>query len=494
MTRSSTGPAAGRSTDAAVIILAAGAGTRMRSKTPKVLHRIGGRTLLGHVLHAGAGIAPAHLVVVVGHERERVAAAALAAGDSAGLEVLIAVQESPNGTGDAVRAGLSALPGDFTGTVVVTAADVPLLDAATLGDLLDAHRAPAGAAVTVLSFTAADPTGYGRVLRTQDGHVTEIVEEADATPEQRAVTEVNSGVYAFARPDLESALAGLRADNSQAELYLTDVVKLANAAGRTVRGTHCPDPLIVAGCNDRAQLSALGKELNRRIVRAHQLAGVTIVDPDNTWIDVDVEIAADVTLAPGTHLEGATAIAEDAVVGPDTTLIDTEVGAGAQVVRSQVQLAVIGAGATVGPFSYIRPGTELGERGKIGAFAETKNAQIGADSKVPHLSYVGDATIGTGTNIGCATVFVNYDGVNKHRTVVGDHVRIGSDTMLVAPLTVGDGAYTAAGTVLKEDVPPGALAVSGGAQRNIEGWVQRRRPDTASAEAAAAAIARTDKQ
>ncbi len=494
MDTANPGNAMTRSIDTAVIILAAGAGTRMKSKTPKVLHAIGGRTLLGHAVHAAAGVEPAHLVVVVGHERERVAAAARAAGSATGRDVLIAVQESQNGTGDAVRAGLAALPADFAGTVVVTAADVPLLDSATISDLLAEHAAAPAAAVTVLSFTAADPTGYGRVLRTQDGHVTEIVEEADATPEQRAVTEVNSGVYAFARADLESALAGLRADNSQAELYLTDVVKIANAAGRTVRGTHCPDPLIVAGCNDRAQLSALGKELNRRIVRSHQLAGVTVVDPDSTWIGVEVRIAADVTIAPGTHLEGSTTIAEDAVVGPDSTLVDADVRAGARVARSSVHESIVGPGATVGPYSYLRAGTVLGGGGKIGAFAETKNAEIGEDSKVPHLSYVGDAIIGRGTNIGCSTVFVNYDGVNKHRTVVGDHVRIGSDTMLIAPLTVGDGAYTAAGTVLKEDVPPGALAVSGGAQRNIEGWVQRRRPNTASADAAAAAIARTDEQ
>ncbi|MDF0530240.1 bifunctional UDP-N-acetylglucosamine diphosphorylase/glucosamine-1-phosphate N-acetyltransferase GlmU [Tsukamurella sp. 8F] len=481
-------------TGTAVIILAAGAGTRMKSKTPKVLHSIGGRTLLGHVVHAAADVSPDHLVVVVGHERERVSEAALASGTDAGRDVLIAVQEQPNGTGDAVRAGLDALPDGFDGTVVVTAADVPLLDSDTVGGLLAAHTREPAAAVTVLSFTAQDPSGYGRVLRTQDGHVTEIVEEADATPEQKAVTEVNSGVYAFAAPELRSALAQLTSRNSQAELYLTDVVEIANRDGHTVRSLHCDDPLLVAGCNDRAQLSELGVELNRRIVHAHQIAGVTVVDPASTWIEVGVRIAQDVTVEPGTHLKGATVLDEDAVVGPDTTLVDTHVLPGAHVVRSQVHESVIGAGAIVGPFSYLRPGTDLGAKGKIGAFAETKNASVGEGSKIPHLSYVGDATIGQGTNIGCATVFVNYDGVNKHRTVVGDHVRIGSDTMLVAPLTVGDGAYTAAGTVLKEDVPPGALAVSSGKQRNIEDWVVRRRPGTASADAATDAIARMNEQ
>ncbi len=478
----------------AVVILAAGAGTRMRSKTPKVLHSIAGRTLLGHALHAAAGTDPEHLVVVVGHDRERVTEAALATAGGVEREILIAVQQEQRGTGDAVQAGLSALPDGFAGTVVVTAADVPLLDTPTLTELLSAHTAGEGAAVTVLTTAVEDPTGYGRVLRTQDGQVTQIIEQKDATPEQLAITEINSGVYAFDHARLVAALAQLRPDNSQGELYLTDVIGIARTAGHLVRGDHVDDEMLVAGCNDRVQLSALGRELNRRIIERHQRAGVTVVDPASTYIDVDVEIAPDVVIEPGTHLRGATVIAEDAVIGPDTTLVDTEVGAGATVLRSEVHLSVIRESAVVGPFSYLRPNTDLGPKGKIGAFAETKNAQIGAGSKVPHLSYIGDATIGEGSNIGCATVTVNYDGVNKHRTVIGDHVRIGSDSMLIAPVEVGDGAYTGAGTVIKRDVPPGALAVSAADQRNIDEWVLRKRPGTSSATAAQKAIARIDEQ
>ena len=478
----------------AVVILAAGAGTRMRSKTPKVLHRIAGRTLLGHALHAAAGTSPDHLVVVVGHDRERVSEAALGTASELDHEILVAVQEQQRGTGDAVQAGLSVLPADFAGTVVVTAADVPLLDTATLTDLLATHTSGDGAAVTVLTTAVDDPTGYGRVLRTQDGQVTQIVEQKDATPEQLAITEINSGVYAFDHAQLVSALAQLRPDNVQGELYLTDVIGIARAAGLLVRGDHVDDDMLVAGCNDRIQLSQLAREMNGRIIAGHQLNGVTVVDPANTYIDVDVTIASDVTLEPGTHLRGRTVIAEDVVIGPDTTLVDASVATGATVLRSEVHASSIGPNATVGPFSYLRPNTELGAKGKIGAFAETKNAQIGAGSKVPHLSYIGDATIGEGSNIGCAVVTVNYDGVNKHRTVIGDHVRIGSDTMLIAPVEVGDGAYSGAGTVIKRDVPPGALAVSGADQRNIEEWVLRKRPGTSSAEAAQKAIARIDEQ
>ncbi|GAB3132707.1 bifunctional UDP-N-acetylglucosamine diphosphorylase/glucosamine-1-phosphate N-acetyltransferase GlmU [Tsukamurella serpentis] len=478
----------------AVVILAAGAGTRMRSKTPKVLHSLAGRTLLGHALHAAAGTDPAHLVVVVGHDRERVSEAALATAAELDHEILVAVQEQQRGTGDAVQAGLAALPAGFTGTVVVTAADVPLLDSATLTELVSEHTAGEGAAVTVLTSTVDDPTGYGRVLRTQDGQVTEIVEQKDASPEQLAITEINSGVYAFDHAHLSAALEQLRPDNAQGELYLTDVIGIARAAGLQVRGGHVEDEMLIAGCNDRIQLSRLARELNRRIVEQHQLGGVTVIDPESTYIDVGVRIAADVTVEPGTHLRGATSIGEDAVIGPDTTLIDTRVGDGAVVTRSEVHSSVIAEHAKVGPFSYLRPNTELGAKGKIGAFAETKNSQIGAGSKIPHLSYVGDAVIGTGSNIGCGSVTVNYDGVNKHRTVIGDHVRIGSDTMLIAPVEVGDGAYSGAGTVIKRDVPPGALAVSAADQRNIEEWVQRKRPGTSSAEAARKAIARIDEQ
>ncbi|MCP2160503.1 bifunctional UDP-N-acetylglucosamine diphosphorylase/glucosamine-1-phosphate N-acetyltransferase GlmU [Williamsia serinedens] len=467
----------------AVLVLAAGAGTRMRSSIPKVLHRIGGRTLLSHALHAAAGVSPDHLVAVVGHDRERVAAACAELTDDLGRTVTTAVQEVPNGTGGAVAAGMTALPDDFDGTVLVTAGDVPLLTAQALADLRAEHRT-AGAHVTLMTSTAVDPTGYGRVLRTQDGEVTQIVEESDATPQQKRITEVNSGVYAFDARTLAQALTELGTHNAQGELYLTDVVALARSKGRVVRAAHIDDAALVAGCNDRLQLSELGAELNRRILHDLMRSGVTVVDPATTWVDIDVRVDVDATLLPGTQLHGRTVVGEHAVVGPDTTLTDVTVGEGAQVIRTHGSEAVIGDDASVGPFAYLRPGSVLGAGGKIGTFVETKNSTIGAGTKVPHLTYVGDATIGEQSNIGASSVFVNYDGVEKNRTVIGSHCRTGSDTMFIAPLTVGDGAYTGAGTVLRRDVPPGALAVSSGDQRIIEGWVEQRRPGTAAADAA----------
>ena len=472
--------------EAAVLVLAAGAGTRMKSDTPKVLHTLGGRSMLAHCLHAVAKVAPRHLVVVVGRDRERVAPAALEIGQELGQPVEIAVQEQQQGTGHAAECGLSALPPDFDGIVVVTSGDVPLLDADTLADLIAAHSAESAVA-TVLTTTLADPTGYGRILRTQDGAVMGIVEQTDASPSQRAITEVNAGVYAFDIEALRSALSRLRSDNAQHELYLTDVISIVRSDGRIVRAQHVDDTALVTGVNDRVQLAELGAELNRRIVAGHQRAGATIIDPASTWIDVGVSIGRDTVVHPGTQLLGAARIGGRCQIGPDTTLTDVTVGDGAEVVRTHGSSSVIGDDAVVGPFTYLRPGTVLGVAGKLGAFVETKNASIGDGTKVPHLTYVGDADIGEHSNIGASSVFVNYDGETKRRTTIGSHVRTGSDTMFVAPVTIGDGAYTGAGTVVREDVPPGALAVSAGPQRNIEGWVERKRPGSAAAAAAAAA-------
>ena len=471
----------------AVIVLAAGEGSRMRSTTPKVLHAVAGRSLVGHAVTAAAGLRPEHLVVVLGHGRERVAEHLA----DLGVPHTVAVQEEQRGTGDAVRCGLDELPADFAGTVLVTYGDVPMLDTATLHELLDAHAGSVAAAVTMLTADLDDPTGYGRVLRSdgKDGAVVGVVEQRDADAEQRAITEVNSGVYAFDGKLLADALTRLTPHNAQGELYLTDVLSLASADGHLVGSVRTTDQWLVTGVNDRAQLAAVGAELNRRLVHAAMLAGVTVVDPATTWLDVDVELGTDVLIEPGVQLRGRCVVGTGAVIGPDTTLADVSVGAGARVVRTHGTGAQIGENATVGPFAYLRPGTRLGSDGKIGTFVETKNADIGAGSKVPHLSYVGDATIGEHSNIGAASVFVNYDGVAKHRSVVGSHVRTGSDNMFVAPVTVGDGAYTGAGTVLRRDVPPGALAVSGGHQRNLDGWVARRRPGTAADEAARRALA-----
>ncbi|CAM2995531.1 bifunctional UDP-N-acetylglucosamine diphosphorylase/glucosamine-1-phosphate N-acetyltransferase GlmU [Skermania piniformis] len=474
----------------AVVVLAAGAGTRMRSKTPKVLHPLAGRSLLAHALHAAAEIDPQHLITVVGHDREQVSGAVAEIGTDLRRDVSLAVQETQLGTGHAVQCALTVLPADFTGDVLVTSADVPLLDGHTLAALLDEHRSyPGRSGATVLTFSPPDPNGYGRIVRDADGRVSAIVEHADATPEQARITEVNSGVYAFDAVLLRDAIVGLSDHNAQHELYLTDVIGLARAAGRQVHGARLLDGMKVTGVNDRVQLAAAGRALNTTILERHMRAGVTVVDPANTWVDTEVTIGRDTVLQPGVQLHGRTAIGDDAVIGPDTTLTDVTVGDGAVVVRTHGERSTIETEATIGPYSYLRPGTVVGRAGKLGAFVETKNAEIGAHSKVPHLSYVGDATIGEHSNIGASSVFVNYDGVRKYRTVVGSHVRTGSDTMFVAPITVGDGAYTAAGTVLRRDVPPGALAVSGGAQRNLEGWVARNRPDTDAARAAEKALA-----
>ena len=467
---------------AAVIVLAAGEGTRMKSAIPKVLHTIGGRSLLGHAIAAARGVDPENLAIVVRHGRDLVAAH-IAEVDA---DAIIADQDDIKGTGRATECALDALPAHLEGTVLVTYGDVPLLAAATLRGLLEAHAA-SGSAATVITATLADPTGYGRILRAADGSVAGIVEQNDATAAQLEIREVNSGLYAFDTAALRKTLAQVGTDNAQGEKYLTDVLAILRDEGRLVSAHLIEDLWQTEGVNDRVQLSRLGAELNRRVVEGWMRAGVTVVDPSTTWIDADVTLGRDVTIHPQTQIHGASTIGDDVVLGPDTTLSDVEIGQGASVIRTHGSLAVIGAGATVGPFAYLRPGTELGANGKIGTFVETKNAQIGAGSKVPHLTYVGDATIGEYSNIGASSVFVNYDGVNKTHTTIGSHCRTGSDNMFVAPVTVGDGAYTGAGTVVRKNVPPGALAINVAPQRNLLGWVQEKRAGTSSAKAAAAA-------
>lgn len=463
----------------AVVILAAGQGTRMKSSLPKVLHRIGGRSLIAHVLDTAAALQPETVVAVVRHERAQVVSAIL---DHAPTTVIVDQDEIP-GTGRAVEQALAALPDSFDGAVVVLSGDVPLIDAGTLQRLLDGHRA-AGRQMTLLSALFENPTGLGRILREPSGAMRGIVEEKDASEAERRISEINGGIYVFAANAVRSSLASIGMENAQGEKYLTDAAASILQAGGLVDAIATDDPWLIAGVNDRAQLAEAGRELNRRIVVSHQRAGVTVQDPTTTWIDADVTIEPDVEILPGTYLHGATVISTGAVVGPDTTLVDCEVGEGARIRRSEATLAVFAAGSEVGPFSYIRPGTELGAAGKLGAFVEAKNAKIGDGSKVPHLSYVGDVTVGDGSNIGAGTIVANYDGVKKHQTVVGDGVRIGSDNVLVAPVTIESGAYTAAGTVVRKRVPAGSLAMSVAQQRNIDGWVVANRPGTASAEAA----------
>jgi bifunctional UDP-N-acetylglucosamine pyrophosphorylase / glucosamine-1-phosphate N-acetyltransferase len=477
---------AGSGALAAVVVLAAGQGTRMRSSTPKVLHSFGGRSLLGHVLAAAEPLGAGTTVVVVGAGRaaveEHLAAIAPAA--------IPVVQHEQNGSGHAAAVALAAVP-DLVGPVLLLNGDVPLLTAGTVAALIDAHHA-AGNVLTVLTAEVENPTGLGRIVRGDDGRVRAIVEERDATDAQRAIREINAGVYIGDAQALRDGLARIGADNDQGEQYVTDVLGLLVAEGAPVGGVVAGDPDDVLGCNDQRELAARRRTLNDRVLDDLMRAGVSVVDPMTTWVDVTASVGADAVLQPGTQLQGTTTVAPGAVVGPDSTLLDCEVGERASVVRSHCLGAVIGPEATVGPFSYLRPGTRLGRGAKVGAFVETKNVEVGEGSKVPHLSYVGDATIGRGANIGAATVFVNYDGVAKHHTNIGDQVRIGSDTMLVAPVTVGDGAYTAAGSVITADVPPGAMAVARAPQRNVAGWVRRRRSGTPAAHAAEAAESRAE--
>ena len=454
----------------------------MKSATPKVLHELCGRSLVGHVLAAAGELEPENLVVVVGHAREKVGAH-LAEIDPA---VRTAVQAEQNGTGHAVRIALDELGGGVDGIVVVVCGDTPLLTGETLRRLAATHSSD-GNAVTVLSAEVPDATGYGRIVRDDTGAVTEIVEHKDATETQRSIREINSGVFAFDGQLLADALKKVRTDNSQGEEYLTDVLGILREAGHRVGASVAGDHREIAGINNRVQLSEARRILNDRLLTRAMLAGVTVVDPATTWVDVTVTFDQDSVVHPGTQLHGTTHLGEGAEVGPNSRLKDTRVEAGARVDNTVADGAHVGPGATVGPYAYLRPGTRLGAKSKVGTYVETKNAAIGEGTKVPHLSYVGDATIGDYTNIGAASVFVNYDGQEKHHTTVGSHCRTGSDNMFVAPVTVGDGSYTAAGSVITKDVPPGSLAVARGQQRNIEGWVARKRPGSAAAKAAEAA-------
>ncbi|MBN9156384.1 bifunctional UDP-N-acetylglucosamine diphosphorylase/glucosamine-1-phosphate N-acetyltransferase GlmU [Microbacterium sp.] len=465
----------------AIIVLAAGQGTRMKSRLPKVLHPIGGRTLVGHVLATASQLGAETVEVVVRHERDQVVAA-LAAEHP---EAVIVDQDDIPGTGRAVQVALDALPEGFDGDVLVLSGDVPLLEAETLQALVDGHRA-AAAAATILSAIVDDPTGYGRVIRDAAGDVARIVEQKDADDAEKATREINAGVYVFRAGLLRTELARVTTDNAQGEMYLTTVIGLLRAHDEKVAVEIAADTTATFGINDRVQLAEAARTLNDRIVRRWQREGVTIQDPATTWIDDDVTLAPDVTVLPNTHILRASTVASGAVIGPDTTLVSCEVGEDAEVRRSEATLAVIGARATVGPFSYLRAGTTLGDEGKIGAYVETKNAQIGEGSKVPHLSYVGDATVGRGVNLGASTITANYDDVNKHRTEIGDEVHTGSHTVLVAPVRLGAGAKTGAGAVVRKDVPAGALAMSVAPQRNIEGWVEKNRAGTAAADAARA--------
>ena len=462
----------------AVVVLAAGEGTRMKSATPKVLHEIAGLPLIGHVLSTAHSLGADHVVAVLRHEREQIENYVKAFYPTTS----VALQDAVPGTGRAVEAALDQLPADFVGDVAVLSGDVPLLDVASIEQLLEIHRGSENSG-TLISAVMADANGYGRIVRSRENFVG-IVEQKDATAEQLEINEINAGVYIFDSSHLKTALSKVTLENSQKEKYLTDVAALMLEQGQKVSAHPISDNWLVAGINDRAQLGEVASELNARIVRAWQHAGVTIQEPATTWIDVTVQLAKDVTLLPSTRLHGFTSIGEGSVIGPDTDLTDIEVGSNVTIIRTQGASSKIDSGASVGPFAYLRPGTHLGQDGKIGTFVETKNAKIGAGAKVPHLSYVGDAEIGEGSNIGAGTIFANYDGIEKHRTVIGAYAKTGSGNVFVAPIVIGDGAYTAAGSTIRRDVEPGALALNTTPQKNLAGWVLDKRPGSKSAEAA----------
>jgi bifunctional UDP-N-acetylglucosamine pyrophosphorylase/glucosamine-1-phosphate N-acetyltransferase len=457
-----------------VVILAAGRGTRMLSARPKLAHDLCGRPLLAWPIAAARAAGAARTVVVVGSDGPPV--------DDLGEGVELAVQERPLGTADAVAAASGLI--DRDAVVIVLAGDVPLVEAAMLHELVIAHER-AGAGATVVTTVLDDPRGYGRIVRGADGEIERIVETkaspgglpdaSDATAAELAIHEVNCSIYAFDGGALLDVLPAVGTANEQGERYLTDVVALLRERGAVVAGFPAADRAVVMGVNDRLQLATVRAEAQRRIQERLMLAGVTIVQPETTSIDVDVAIGPDTVIEPCTQLVGATSIGGGSTIGPHTTVIDARLGDGVAVVRSHVVRCEVRDGATVGPFAYLRPDALLRERSKVGTFVEVKNSDIGAGAKVPHLSYVGDATIGEQTNLGAGTITANYDGVAKHRTTIGARVHGGVHTSLVAPVSIGDDAWTAAGSVVTTDVPPGALAVARARQRNVERYAERRR-------------------
>lgn len=449
----------------AAIILAAGAGTRMKSKKPKVVHEVLGKPLVRWVVDAAHEAGADRLVSVVGHMREQVIP--LVEQDTA-----VVVQEKQRGTADAVASCAEALA-DFKGSLVVLSGDCPLITSDTIASLVK-MREEHDAAVVVLTMKLDNPFGYGRIIRDEDGQVERIVEQKDAKPEEAAVDECNSGFYCFDAEALFDALTQVDSNNAQGEFYLTDVLAICREAGRAVLALQAADNDECLGVNSRVQLAEATKIMQKRINMRHLAAGVTMMDPDTVWIGPDVEIAQDVELLPQVMLMGKTSIGEDSVIGPNTRLTNTKVGCSCVIDETVAVDAEIDDRATCGPRAYLRPGAHLCEGAKAGTHVEIKKSTVGKGSKVPHLSYIGDATIGEGVNIGAGSITCNYDGKNKFKTVIGDGAFIGSDTMLVAPVAVGEGAVVGAGSCITKDVSAGALALGRARQTEIEGWVARR--------------------
>ena len=446
--------------------MAAGQGTRMRSSVPKVLHEICGRPMVAWPILAARQAGADRICVIVSPDRD------ISAALPNGTETI--VQPEADGTGGALRAATDVVRA--SDTVLILSGDHPLVSAEIIDGLISAHR-DAEAAATVMTTEMEDPGSYGRIVRDTDGNIERIVEakaSGDASPEELAIKEVNAGTYAFAGPTLADALERLDNDNAQGEYYLGDVLPVLRESGLLIAAYRAPDAGVNLGINDRADLARVADEARRRILIGHMRSGVTIEDPGATWIDADVEIAADTTVLPGTTLRGRSSIGAGSTIGPMATLVDSRIGERATVVHSYLTGCEVANEATVGPFAYLRPDARIGEGAKAGTFVEIKNSEIGAGAKVPHLSYIGDAEVGEGSNLGASTVTANYDGWRKDRTKIGKNVRTGVDTTFVAPVEVGDDAYTGAGSVITEDVPPGALGISRAEQKNIEGYADKK--------------------
>ena len=457
-------------TDTHVVVLAAGQGTRMKSQLPKVLHQISGRPLIEHVLQAAQAVTPATVTVIVGHRadlvRERLSGAAAGA-------LQFALQEPQRGTAHALQQAEPALAG-HTGTVILLSGDVPLLKAATLQRLLDTHRG-ANAAATVVTATVERPYGYGRIVRTK-GRIARIVEERDASPAERHIKEINSGIYAFDLAPLFDSLRGIAAQNAQGEFYLTDLIAIYRRRKLVVETLSVDNPEEIRGINSRTELADVSRLVRQTKNEELMAAGVTLIDPATTYIDPDVEVGPDTVIHPGVALEGHTRVGAACEIQAHVRIADSQIGDRVTINNFCLILgARVADGATIGPFAHLRPDTVVHERAKVGNFVELKKTSLGAGSKVNHLSYLGDATVGADVNVGAGTITCNYDGEKKHETVIEDGAFIGSDTQLIAPVRVGKGAYVGAGSSITEDVPAGALGIARGRQSNVEGWADRKK-------------------
>lgn len=433
------------------VVLAAGKGTRMKSRKHKVLHPVCGKPIIDHIIDALESIGTAETVVVVGHDADSVRA-------HLGNRVKFAPQEEQLGTAHAVMQAESFLS-DKEGTTLVLNGDHPLFTVETLSDLVQAHR-ESGSAAMILTANLPDPSGYGRVMRQDDGNVVGVVEHKDATPAERKITEVNTGTFCFDNQKLWKALSQVDNDNVQGEYYLPDVIHVLHSDGEAIGTRQMSDFEEAQGINNRLQLAQAEQAMRRRILERLMLEGVTVIDPASTYIEADVTVGPDTVIEPGTYLRGNTRIGEGCVIGPQADLKDAEVGNDVTIRQSVIQQSRVDAGVTVGPFAYIRPGSHLEEQSKVGCFVDVKKARLGKGSKISHLAYVGDADVGAGVNVGCGALTVNYDGFNKHRTVIEDGAFIGCNVNLIAPVTVGKGAYVAAGSTVTDDVPAEALAIA----------------------------------